>query len=256
VGLLAGALAQARPRAIAKKMARRWARVPERTAKKMTRDMTDWRLWQIVDSAFPTGGFAHSWGLESAWQHGEVRDAGALRRFAGQTIVQAGRGVMPFVTAAHRAPDRLAALDALADAFLTNVVANRASRVQGRTLAASVRRVWPSPATEAVERCALAGCAHVAPVTGAALAAIGVPLDAVQHLVLFVAARGVLSSAVRLGLVGSYEAQRLTDDCAAEATDVWRTCRHLEADDIAQTAPVIDLWQAAHDRLYSRLFQS
>jgi urease accessory protein len=74
--------------------------------------------------------------------------------------------------------------------------------------------------------------------------------------VLFIAARGVLSSAVRLGLVGSYEAQRLTHDCAAEADEVWRTCRDLDADDIAQTAPIIDLWQAAHDRLYSRLFQS
>jgi urease accessory protein len=218
--------------------------------------MTDWLLWQIVDSAFPTGGFAHSWGLESAWQHGEVRDARALRRFVRQTIVQTGRGVMPLVTAAHRAPDRLGALDALADAFLTNVVANRASRVQGRTLAATARRVWPSPATEDVERCALAGCAHVAPVTGAALAAIGVPLEAAERLVLFIAARGVLSSAVRLGLVGSYEAQRLTHDCADEADDVWRTCRGLDAGDIAQTAPVIDLWQAAHDRLYSRLFQS
>jgi urease accessory protein len=74
--------------------------------------------------------------------------------------------------------------------------------------------------------------------------------------VLFIAARGVLSSAVRLGLVGSYEAQRLTHDCADEADDVWRTCRGLHAGDIAQTTPVIDLWQAAHGRLYSRLFQS
>jgi urease accessory protein len=218
--------------------------------------MTDWLTWQIVDSAFPTGGFSHSWGLESAWQHGEVRDAAALRRFVRQTIVQTGRGVMPLVTAAHEAPDRLATLDALADAFLTNVVANRASRVQGRTLAATARRVWPSAATEAIERCALAGCAHVAPVTGAVFAGVDVPLEAAQRVVLFIAARGVLSSAVRLGLVGSYEAQRLTHDCAAEADEVWRTCRDLDADDIAQTAPIIDLWQAAHDRLYSRLFQS
>jgi urease accessory protein UreF len=30
----------------------------------------------------------------------------------------------------------------------------------------------------------------------------------------------------------------------------------LSMDDAAQTAPLIDLWQASHDRLYSRLFQS
>ena len=27
-------------------------------------------------------------------------------------------------------------------------------------------------------------------------------------------------------------------------------------DDIAQTAPLLELWQGAQDRLYSRLFQS
>ena len=29
-------------------------------------------VWQLVDSAFPTGAFAHSLGLEAAWHHGEV----------------------------------------------------------------------------------------------------------------------------------------------------------------------------------------
>ncbi len=42
---------------------------------------SEWLTWQIVDSAFPTGAFAHSCGLESAWQQGEVEDLGALDRF-------------------------------------------------------------------------------------------------------------------------------------------------------------------------------
>jgi urease accessory protein UreF len=37
---------------------------------------------------------------------------------------------------------------------------------------------------------------------------------------------------------------------------VARRCADLTLDDLAQTAPVIDLVQGAHDRLYSRLFQS
>ena len=33
-------------------------------------------------------------------------------------------------------------------------------------------------------------------------------------------------------------------------------CRHLRETNLAQTAPLADLFGAMHDRLYSRLFQS
>src|SRR4029079_9317871 len=108
---------------------------------------SEWLTWQIVDSAFPTGAFAHSFGLEAAWQQGEVEDVAALRRFLDASICQAGRSVLPFVTAAHLNPARLESLDALAEAFLVNPVANRASRVQGRALAAAVAGGWPAPGT-------------------------------------------------------------------------------------------------------------
>jgi urease accessory protein len=107
--------------------------------------MQDALVWQLVDSAFPTGAFAHSLGLESAWQHGEVVSRDDLRRFVEATILQAASGALPLVNAAHREPARLAEWDAMNDAFLTNAVANRASRQQGRTLLASAARIWPSP---------------------------------------------------------------------------------------------------------------
>src|SRR5689334_22697735 len=74
-----------------------------------------WLLWQLLDSAFPTGTFAHSYGLESAWQQGEVPDAAALARFVRAAVRQAGHGALPLVSAAHRDPARLAELDDLAD---------------------------------------------------------------------------------------------------------------------------------------------
>jgi hypothetical protein len=43
--------------------------------------------WQIVDSAFPTGAFAHSFGLEAAWQQGEMPDIAVLREFVQEAIV-------------------------------------------------------------------------------------------------------------------------------------------------------------------------
>src|SRR5688572_29189550 len=106
--------------------------------------MSDWLTWQVVDSAFPTGVFAHSWGLESAWQHGEVDSTAALQAFLEASVHQTGHAVLPLVNAAFDEPGGLEMLDEMADAFLVNSVANRASRIQGRTLVATAARVWPS----------------------------------------------------------------------------------------------------------------
>jgi len=238
--------------------------------------MDDVLVWQLVDSAFPTGAFAHSLGLESAWQHGEVASRDELRRFVEATILQAASGALPLVDAAWREPGRIDEWDALNDAFLTNAVANRASRQQGRTLLASAARIWSSERLDALLARAASTpnlqpptpkalpnansqaplCAHVAPLTGAVFAALGVPLATTRRMVLFVAARGVLSAAVRLGVTGSYDAQRLQSESAEWIATVLLRYRDTGPDDLAQTAPLIDILQGAHDRLYSRLFQS
>jgi urease accessory protein len=218
--------------------------------------MADWLTWQIVDSAFPTGVFAHSWGLEAAWQQGEVADIEALRVFLEASIRQAGYASLPLVNDAHRSPERLEGLDALADAFLLNAVANRASRIQGRTLVGTARRIWPSAELTALHTRADATCSHVAPLSGATFRAIGLPLAATQRVVLYGTARGVLSAAVRLGIAGSFETQRMLYDCSPWLDWIADRCGALSSDDLAQTAPLLDLLQAGHDRLYSRLFQS
>ena len=218
--------------------------------------MSDWLVWQVVDSAFPVGVFAHSWGLEAACQAGHVDDEAALRRFLQESIRQTGWSALPLMSSAYREPVRLEELDELAHAFLTNGVANRASRVQGRTLVATAARVWPSSALVALEARARTGWTHVAPLSGVVFRTIGLSPEVAQKAVLFGAARGILSAAVRLGIVGSYRAQRMQQDAEACLDATLETCRDLAADEICQTAPLVDLLQGGHDRLYSRLFQS
>ena len=215
-----------------------------------------WFVWQLADSAFPTGGFAHSWGLEAAWQSGEVPDWPALVRFVHAAVAQAGRGALPFLSAAHCRPDRVAELDALSDAFITNAIANRASRVQGRAFLATCVRIWPLEVLLDLERRIQPGCVHVAPVAGGVLAALGVPLEVAQRLFLFNTVRGVAAAAVRLGIAGSYDAQRLQFDCGPALERAVERYGGLDEGAAAQTAPLADILQSAHDRLYSRLFQS
>ena len=85
---------------------------------------------------------------------------------------------------------------------------------------------------------------------------LGLAEEAAQRAVLHGAARGILSAAVRLGIAGSFRAQRMQHEATPCLDATLERCRGLAAEEICQTAPVIDLLQGAHDRLYSRLFQS
>jgi urease accessory protein len=101
--------------------------------------MTTWLLLQLVDGAFPSGGFAHSAGLEPSLH---LRGIGDLEPFVDEALWQTGRTALPFVRRACEAPAELAALDALYDATQTSHVANRACRAQGRSLAGAACRVF------------------------------------------------------------------------------------------------------------------
>lgn len=246
--------------------------------------MNDFLLWQLVDSAFPAGGFAHSGGLEAAVQLGSVKDSASLRAFVHQSVAQAGRGALPLVNGAHRNPADLGELDGLCDAFLTNPVANRASRAQGQAFLSTCRRSFlirrplppgllaplagphspapfrsfPESVIEPVARIVraekLAG--HHAPLFGAIMNVLDVDRRNTQRLFLYLAGRGVMSAAVRLGVIGAYEAQQIQGAIGTEIDRTIERCGQLMPLEIAQTAPLIDLRQATHDRLYSRIFQS
>ncbi|HWC61591.1 MAG TPA: urease accessory UreF family protein [Verrucomicrobiae bacterium] len=215
-----------------------------------------WLLWQLSDSAFPTGGFAHSAGLEAAWQHGEVKNRGELASFVEAGLHQLGRAVLPFVIGSHTETQRLEEFDRLCDAFTTNHVANRVSRAQGKAFLTAVQRIFLSGKTPPSSSLPNAPFNHFACVFGGALSLLDVSQETTARLFFFNHLRGVLAAAVRLNIVGPMEAQTMQHQFSATAEDVLKASASLTLDDIAQTSPLLDLWQGAQDRLYSRLFQS
>jgi len=59
-----------------------------------------------------------------------------------------------------------------------------------------------------------------------------------------------------LNIVGPMEGQAMQRQFATTAEELVLIGLSLTVDDIAQTAPLLEMWQSAQDRLYSRLFQS
>jgi urease accessory protein len=216
---------------------------------------TTWLALQLADGTFPTGGFAHSQGLEAAWQLGHVRD---LRTYVDESVWQTGTGALPFVRAGAECTGvAFHGVDAACDAFVVNHVANRASRAQGRALLSTVKRAFADiPAVSGLAEDARGTCMHHAPLFGRALASLGLGTREVQRLWLHCALRGTLSAAVRLGAVGPLEAQRMHAERGALLSRVLESCGSLTVDEASHSAPLADLYAALHDQLYARLFQS
>ncbi len=215
----------------------------------------DFFMLQLADSAFPAGGFAHSGGLEAAWQQGEVA---TLSGYVAEVLWQAGHGALPLVGAAHDGA-AISGLDARCDVFLSNPVANRASRAQGRAFLSTCARCFPQEAGIAALREQVRAERlrhHHAPVFGAALRALGIGRSEAQGLFLFLAMRGAVSAAVRLGMAGPHEAQGVQRRAGEELLRVLACCAEIPVEELAQTAPVLDLFHGTHDRLYARLFQT
>ena len=203
-----------------------------------------WRLLQLSDGGYPTGGFVHSGGLEAIAALGELTD---IRALVGDAAWQHGHGALPLVRRAHAEPAALADLDAAADAFLVAEPANRASRAQGRALLATSAAAFDLAELTARAR-PLAG--HLAPLQGAVGAALAMSAHETLAFSLFSQVRSLVSAAIRLGQLGPIEAQAVL---AAVPFDAVLAAVPPEP---IQTAPILDLAGALHGRLYARLFQS
>ena len=136
---------------------------------------------------------------------------------------------------------------------ITSPIAPAARRA--RRFFTAVERIFHAGRARSAE-CWQRQFAHFAPSLARVCGELGISRETTARLFFFNHLRGVLAAAVRLNIVGPMEAQMLQHRLVATAEDVLNRCAPLTLDDIAQTAPLLDLWQGAQDRLYSRLFQS
>jgi urease accessory protein len=153
----------------------------------------------LADSRLPTGGHAHSGGVEAAVERGLLRDEADLALFLAGRL----RGSGPVLAAVAAAGCLLAVdtdsewahWDAAVSARTPSAAMREASRAQGAALLRTARQVWPSAAVEALGQ---TGRPHHPLVLGAVVAAAGDGADAAALLAVHHLLGGACSAAVRL----------------------------------------------------------
>ena len=219
---------------------------------------TNWTTWQLIDASFPGGGFAHSGGLEAAWRRGVVQTGGDLERFVQDSLVQSGRGLVPFLLEAHGARQAIDAVDADCHAWLSNHVANKASRTLGRSFLAAAEAAFGREELAELRETIVSGSSpgHYAVVFGHTAGLLGLARNRTAEVFLYIQLRDMISAAVRLNVVGPLFGQGLLYRLGPFVEQFTEDCADRPPERAAQTAPVIELISQTHDRLYTRLFQS
>jgi len=166
---------------------------------------------QVADTAFPSGGFAYSWGLEAAAAEGVVDRASFGDWLEGE---MAGRWTgfdRPLVAAAFRAADAEAvlAIDLRADRAFWAETLRRQSAEAGQAFLAAAARLG-DPAATALRAAALEGrgAVHLPVAQGAVFRSLGLSETLALAASSHAARQSLAGAAVRLGLAGAIEAQR------------------------------------------------
>jgi urease accessory protein len=149
-------------------------------------------------------------------------------------------------------------LDLECDAQMMNHVARRASLAQGLSYLSLMGRSFPesdyaSVLKELKQSIRLGKTPGHYPISfGACNRALGISLQDTRKMALFIHARSLLSSAIRLNIIGPYESLKMMTELKDQVNELLAEA----SDESIQTSPLLDIYQGMHDQLYSRLFHS
>ncbi|XP_071945120.1 uncharacterized protein [Antedon mediterranea] len=218
-------------------------------------------LLQIVDSGFPTGGFSHSLGYESAVKHGHIRSKKQLTEFVITVLENIGSSSLPLLCEAYKQSgdmSKIIALDEYTEACLSNHIANRSSVQQGKSLIASSSETFKDKRMLNIKDNIQSGKVkgHQPVMYGCVCSFLNISLEDALISFLFSSLRTILASSVRLGDMGPLEAQRIQFELQACLPNIIERNKDKTVDDVCLSNPLADIFQNSHDLLFSRLFYS
>lgn len=216
------------------------------------------RLLQVSDSAFPSGAFGFSGGLEALAADDLVPGAEAVAAFLAHQVIPRFAGIdRAFLERAHAAApdaDALLAVDADCEAFVAVAEAGEASRRQGLSILTTHGRIaTPGIAPFAARVRAGETPGHAAVVQGLVGHALGLSAETTATAALYGAVQSCLAASVRLGRVGALGAQSILADLVEPMAEALAGPAPSEP---AAFVPLADVALSRHREQAGRLFAS
>lgn len=213
-----------------------------------------------------TVSFVASSGLESFALHTSLsaRDD-TLLDFVKESMRSFAASTLPFVAQTWIDPSTAVTNDQIYNATLLNEPAQRASKAQGVAILtvyskafmdenptdidANIRDIRQSIRSRKMQ-------GHLPICFALVCKAMLLSKERTLHLHLFLQARNVMSAAVRLNRIGPYLAQRLLLRLQPFLQQLLTDYSNETLPAAHQTWPALEIMQARHDKLYSRMFNS
>jgi urease accessory protein len=221
-------------------------------------------LLHFADSAFPTGGYAHSFGLEHYCQAGIVRDREGVERFlltqiegaAGPCDATAAAGVLRAFARADL--DACRHLDETLEAMKVVKGFREGSRQMGRqtlrVAAALTGEARLAAYLDEVNTRRAPG--HHAVAFGMVAGALGWDGEAAATAFLYSTTALLVGAALRLLPLGQLEGQAVLWSLHPVIQRVAREAAERPAGDLWSFTPGLDIQGMLHERLDARLFRS
>jgi urease accessory protein len=223
-------------------------------------------LLQAGDSFYPTGGYAHSFGLEGLIELGVVHDRETLRSFFLLSALPTLRHAeLPLAAHAYAALDpaapdwfRVAELCTLAHALKSPRELRAATENIGRQRAELTARLHAHPlAADYLARSASSSWPHSAAVSSALEGRVlGAPCDAVLAGITYSTLSATLSAAMKLLRLGQNSGQTLLTEMLGHAPELITTAATIPLAEIGWFNPWLDIASARHETANARMFIS
>lgn len=219
---------------------------------------------QSNDTFYPTGSYAHSFGLEGLVQAGLVTDRASLREFVFASVIPsllhnelpiAAQAWQAFATADW---EQIEKLSVLASALKTAKEARFCAENIGRQRAELCASLQESGLARTYLQRVQAGRWPTSPTISAALEGqvFQAPIEATLVSIYYATIAGILAAAMKLLRLGQNGAQTLLTEGMGQAAPTIAAARKIAFEEIGWFNPWLDVAAARHEMADARLFIS